>query len=75
MAIHNREDLHPFTQARGTDLGAHRLWPQQRGIQKHSRSSSAPSSAQRIGQLYENLAQDLAFAPPLTSAMHRCVVG
>ena len=75
MPIHNREDLHAFAPAGFADPVAAALGRGKRRIDEALPLVELPFLAQGIGQLRENLAQHLALAPLLKSAMHRLVVG
>ncbi len=75
MTIHNREDLHASAPAGRADIVAAALGRGKRGIDEALAFVDRAFFAQRIGQLRENLAQHLAFAPLLKPAMHRFVVG
>lgn len=75
MAIHNGEDLDAFATAGFPDIVAAALGCSKRGIDETRALIDRAFFAQRIGELRENFAQRLAFAPLLKSAMHRFVVG
>lgn len=71
MAIHNRENLHAFAAAGGTDPVATAFGRGKRRIDEALVLVDVAFLAQRIGQLGQNLPQHLAFAPLLEPPMHR----
>lgn len=75
MAIHNRQDLHPFAPASGADAVAAALRHGQCRIDEALAFVHRAFLAQRVRQLRENAAQNFAFTPLLDPAMHGLVVG
>ena len=75
MAIHDRENLDAFAPAGRADALAAALGRGKRRIDEALALVNCAFLPQRIRQLGEDVAQPLAFAPRLESAMHRFVVG
>jgi hypothetical protein len=75
MALHNRENLAPCATAGFPNSVAAALGRGNGRIDEALALVERTFLAQRIRQLRENLAQDLALAPLLKPAMHRVVVG
>jgi len=75
VPIHNRQDFHALAALCESDGLAAALGRRKRGIDETLAFIQGPFVTQRVGQLGENLAQDLSLTPLLESAMHRLVVG